>query len=79
MIDIESVLVANNYTEYLKGFNLTELFGKLWSKFAEVINKSYKKVFEDGKEGKESRWSGRINELRRKYPIVFYEFSLVPN
>ena len=79
MIDLESLLLANNYAAYLKSYNLSELFGKLWLKVVEVIEKTYKRILEEPKDSKFPARVARGNELRRKYPLVFSEHVAAMN
>jgi hypothetical protein len=79
IIDLESLLLANNYATYLKSYNLSELFGKLWSKVVEIVEKTYKRILEEPKDSKFPARVARANELRRKYPLVFSEFVAAMN
>lgn len=68
------MLLANDYGAYLKSYNISELFEKLWLKIVEIVEKTYKRILEEPKDSKFPTRFARANELRRKYPIVFSEF-----
>lgn len=74
---LENTLLQQNKLSYLKNYNITNLFEKFWYKSVDMVEKvTYSKVARENKEGKFSR---KIEEQKKKYPLIYQEWAAIAN